>query len=608
MPDLPAIRIEHGPRGLEIVEPCPGLLRGGALVGLAVCLPLLLILLLDDALALAVSGVLLVFGRATVLLVVAGALLLLALDSRSRWRYRFGRERLGRMLEVGPLTLWREEIDAARIADAGCDPAAPAVLRIERAGGPALRLRCADAAQARHAAAAVQAWRADPGSIAVSAAPPGVGEWLGETGLSLLLGRLRHAPALLLLGAALLGIAAAVQHLHGNVGPDAEPRMAEGELLRYRIMVREPDARERRLGHREGKAWVELGVEWRDAEGRARQAWWRSRGEVDLSRLAELRLWPLARSIGLPWLEFALPESAVAAWSGADGRLSWQGPARADSADAEARDLFRQADRLLENLALLQFARPADWRVVYDPAAPNQARLLRWQEGEQQAVQASPRLGLLALLLASALIAWLSLLWLLAGRSVASTGLLVALLAGSPWWSAEAARLPVLLGLPDGVAEGVAGLFRSTAPLALRGHALLEPLPSPSPDDPARLLRWEPMGAQAAELLPALGLDRLPLPITLDDDAALADEEGFEVARDALRQHVAERVLVWDDRTLVDFLRRLRTEAYGRFNDVLVNLPDCALSAQAARAEVTRQWIESVLRPECDETGVGAGR
>lgn len=232
--------------------------------------------------------------------------------------------------------------------------------------------------------------------------------------------RLRTAPALLVVGTALLVVGNAVYLLQHPAQTLVErtpfDATAAGGLLRYRVIVRAPDVDERAMHHSDGKAWIEVGVRWQDDVGAAHERWWRSSEDVDLWSLAELRLWPLARSIGLPWREFQIPEEAATAWRDVQGRLDWTA-------------------------------------IDIRPSGNDEALLKRWVDDEQQAHREVPLAALISLLV---------------------TRVFVAVIAGARGLFGDRIGIGAALMLAVGTATRIPGAARRTDTGARRPAAALD--------------------------------------------------------------------------------------------------------------------------------------
>lgn len=601
------------PRGFEIVEPVPGFLRfvfiaAALLFAIPTCS-----MWMDGALGDTASALTYVFGAGTL---VAAALLfavLLWFDRHSSFLFRFERDRLLRLFRVGPVTVWRTTWSPDQLT--GVDALTgrmPPALRLKFAGGgTTIPFVHGSDADVQDACARIEDWRAQPGSAPRAREHQSTAALIAETAVAAVLMRLRAAPALLVVGAALLVVGHAVHLLRHPDQARAEDTpydaTAAGELIRYRILVRPPNAEERALNHSDGKAWIELGVRWRDQAGAPHEHWWRTREDVDLWSLPALRLWPIARSIGLPWIEFQIPEEAAPAWRNAAGELDWREidtrPTGDDATLAAQRDLVRFGDQPIEHLAVLAFAAAPDWTIAYTRGDPASAVLKRWADAERQAHGEVPPAASIALLLFGAFVAVTAgALWLFGGRIALGAAVMLAVVGSSPWWAAQSTRIPTWLGLDEDLARSVVAFFRTAAPLSVRQHEYLEPLAEPAPERADLVLRWTPRRARAGELLQRLGLDEAAIPVDGADFGQTDHHDALERARQAVLAPVHRRILAWRDEELVDFLRRLHEGRHDRFNALLVVMPDCALAAQSERSQNARDWIAAVLRPECAPT------
>lgn len=599
------------PRGFEIVELVPGFLRFVFLVALLLFAIPTCSMWMDGALGDTASALAYVFGAGTL---VAAALLfavLLWFDRHSSFLFRFERDRLVRLFRVGPVTVWRSIWSPTQLA--GVDVLAgraPPALRLRFVDGGSATIPFAGGSDdAVHAAFAhVEAWRANPGSAPRAREHQSMPTLLAETAVAGVLMRLKTAPALLVVGTALLVVGNAVHLMRNPVQALVEhtpyDATSAGELIRYRILVRPPNAEERALNHSDGKAWIELGVRWRDEAGTARERWWRTDEDVDLWSLPSLRLWPIARAIGLPWIEFQIPESAAPAWRNAAGELDWREidtrPTGEDAFLAAQRDLVRFGDQPIEHLAALAFAAAPDWTIAYRRGDPDSAMLKRWADAERAANREIPWGALIPLLVLGAFVAVATgALWLAGGRVALGAVVMLAVVASSPWWAAQSTRIPAWLGLDENLASSILAFFRTTAPLSMRQHEYLVPLAEPTPERIDLVLRWTPQRARAGELLHRLGLAEPAIAVDAADFGQTDHHDALERAKQAVLAPMHRRVLAWSDEELVDFLGRLHEGRHDRFNALLIVMPDCALAAQSERSRNAREWIAAVLRPEC---------
>ena len=599
------------PRGFEIVEPVPGFLRFVFIVAVLLLAIPTCSMWLDGGLGDTASAIAYVFGART--LIVAGVLfaVLLWFDRHGSLLYRFERDRLVRLYRVGPVTIWRSTWPPSTLTSVDALVGrTPPGLRLNHVGKQRSTIGFVGGSDndVQAALAQIEAWRANPASAPRAREHQSTPALIAETAVASVLVRLKTAPALLVVGTALLVVGNAVHLLQDPTQALVEhtpyDATAPGELLRYRVIVRAPNAEERALHHSDGKAWIELGVRWQDEAGAAHEQWWRSADEVDLWSLPELRLWPTARSIGLPWLEFQIPEEAAPAWRNSAGQLDWTEIDTRPSGDDETlkaqRDLVRFADQPIDHLALLHFAIAPDWTIAYTRGDPASAMLKRWADGERQASREVPFTALIPLLAMGGFVAVIAgAIWLFGGRILLGATLMIGLLAASPWWAAHSARIPLWLGFDTDLASAVVALFRTTAPLSARQHEYLVPLAAPTPDRADLLLRWTPRTARSAELLQRLGLAEPELAADPVDFGHKDHDDALKLATDALLAPVHRRILAWSDAELVEFLRPLHEGRHDRFNAILVVMPDCALAAQKERSQNTQEWITAVLHPDC---------
>ena len=598
-------------RGFEIIEPVPGFLRFLFLVALALLAIPTFFMWIDGGLEDTTSAITYVFGTRTLIAAAVLFAVLLWFDRHGSLLYRFERERLTRLYRVGAVTIWRSAWKPSAVdgvdAIVGRTPPGLRIRYSDRQSSTISFIGASDD-EVHSACLQIEAWRANPALAPCAREHQSMPALLAETVAASVLMRLKTAPALLVVGTALLIVGNAV-HLLQNPTQTLVERppydaTAPGELLRYRIIVRAPNAEERALNHSDGKAWVEVGVRWHDGNGASHEQWWRSSEDVDLWSLPELRLWPLARSIGLPGLEFQIPEEAAPAWRNAQGQLDWteidKRPDEDDETWKAQRDLVRSGDQPIDHLAVLHFAIAPDWTIAYTRDDPSAAMLKRWVDAEQQAHREVPWAALIPLLVMGGFIAVIAgASWLFGGRMAVGAMVMIGVLAASPWWAAQSARIPHWLGLDADLASTIIALFRTAAPLSARQHEYLVPLAAPTPERPDLLLRWTPQGARSAELLQRLGLADAELAADPVDFGQKAHDDALNAATAAILAPVHRRILAWSDAELVDFLKPLHDGRHDRFNAILGIMPDCALAAQTERSENTRAWITAVLHPDC---------
>ncbi|HWT15955.1 MAG TPA: hypothetical protein VN581_09240 [Patescibacteria group bacterium] len=607
----PRTTAKQTPRGFEIVEPAPGFLRFVLIATILLFAVPTCSMWMDGALGDTASALAYVFGAGSLIAGVVLFAVLLWFDRHSSFLFRFERGRLVRLFRVGPVTIWRSEWQPAAVI--GCEALighTPPALRLKFAGAKGATIPFADGSddEVRTAHAHIEAWRADP-SLAPSAREHlSTTTLIAETAVAGVLMRLKTAPALLVVGTALLIVGNAVHLLRNPTQSLVEntpyDTTAPGELIRYRILVRAPNAEERALNHSDGKAWIEIGVRWRDDSGASHEHWWRSSEDVDLWMLPESRLWPLARSIGLPWLEFQIPAEAAPAWRNAQGRLDWTEidarPSGDDETLASQRNLVRSADQPIDHLAVLHFAITPDWTMAYTRGDPSSAVLKRWADAERRAHREVPMAALIPLLVVGAFVAVIAgALWLFGRRIALGAAVMIAIVAASPWWAAQSTRIPQWLGLDADLASSIVALFRTAAPLSARQHEYLVPLAAPTPERTELLMRWTPEGARAAELLQRLGLADPELVVDPVDFGHKDHDDALNAATAALLAPVHRRILAWSDAELVDFLKPLHEGRHDRFNVILGLMPGCLLAAQSERSQNTREWIAAVLRQDC---------
>jgi hypothetical protein len=599
------------PRGFEIVEPVPGLLRFGFIVALLLFAIPTCSMWLDGGLGDTASAIAYVFGTRTLIVAAVLFAVLLWFDRHSSLLYRFERDRLVRLYRVGPVTIWRSAWPpSALIGVAAITARTPPGLRLNYNDnqGSTISVVGGNDGDVQTALTQIDLWRANPALAPRAREHQTTLALIAETAVASVLMRLKTAPALLVVGTALLIVGNAVHLLRNPTQAVVEhapyDATAAGELLRYRVIVRAPNAEERALHHSDGKAWIEIGVRWTDDAGAVHTQWWRTHEDVDLWSLPSLRLWPTAHSIGLPWLEFQMPEEAAPAWRNAAGQLDWTEIDMRPSGDDETltaqRDLVRFGDQPIENLALLHFAASPDWTIAYASGNPATAMLKRWADSERQASREIPWAALISLLVVGACVAIIAgALWLFGGRIGLGVAVMLALVASSPWWAAQSARIPQWLGFDTDLANAVVTLFRTAAPLSARQHEYLIPLAAPTPERRDLLLRWTPQGARSAELLQRLGLADAELVADPVDFGQTDHDDALKLATNAILAPVHRRVLAWSDEQLVDFLKPLHDGRHDRFNAILVVMPACALAAQQERSKNTQEWIAAVLHPDC---------
>ena len=611
MSRTPRTTAEHTPRGFEIVEPVPGFLRFLSIVALLLLAIPTCSMWLDGGLDDTAKAVTYVFGARTLIAAATLFAVLLWFDRHGSLLYRFECDQMVRLYRIGSVTIWRSTWQPSAVTGAEALVARmPPGLRLNYSGKQHSTISFVGGSDGEvHAALAqIEAWRANPSAAPRAREHQSAPALIAETAAASVLMRLRLAPALLVVAIALVVVGNGVHLLRSPeqalVEQTPYDATAAGELIRYRILVRAPNAEERALHHSDGKAWIELVVRWQDDSGGSHENWWRSSEDVDLWMLPESRLWPLARSIGLPWLEFQIPAEAAPAWRNANGQLDWTEidtrPSSDDKTLASQRDLVRAADQPIDHLAVLQFAAAPDWTMAYKHGDPSSAMLKRWADAERQAQREVPLAALIPLLVMGAFVAVIAgALWLFGGRIGLGAVVMTALVAASPWWAAHSARIPQWLGFDTDLASAVVIVFRSAAPLSARQHEYLVPLATPTPERPDLLLRWTPQSARAAELLQRLGLTDAELAADPVDFGHKDHDRALKLATAALLAPVHRRILAWSDAELVDFLGVLHEGRHDRFNAILVVMPDCALAAQTERSQNTREWITAVLHPDC---------
>jgi hypothetical protein len=406
--------------------------------------------------------------------------------------------------------------------------------------------------------------------------------------LAALHGRLAAAIPLAVAGIGVLLLATAWNLRASQVEPAARyDARASGELLRYRWVVREPDAEERALNWTQGQASLELGVRWRAPDGAPREAWWRSGEDVMLSYLADTRLDPLGRLIGLPWVELSLPPAVRPLLGPVDAPPSLAalaGPAPPGMESARA--LIAPLDDVLSLLAAQAGAIAPDWTIAYRRDDPSQATLAALDRIDAAAVATMPVALLVAVALAGGLLlaggagtaferAWLG--WLLA----------LVLMPGVPLWAPHAQAAAAWTGIESGTAELLRDLaLRASSESAGEAAFQLVPATAPTAATDAPIVRWLATDLPAAPMLGVLGIDR-------DLPAAGSFEQRYA----ALIERGAANIAALDDDALVALIQRWHPEEFGRYAALRVPWIDglCRASVQSQRSSATQRWIEFAL-------------
>lgn len=578
-------------RGIEIEQPRPGLVRrtlawaGAGALGLAV---VAVATTGEWRAPLWIAGFFL--DRGVLAVCVPLLLVLLLLDRGSRERWIAGATTWVHETRIGPLVATRSEAPAPSPSAIEVRAARGGDWRVvhAQAGRPPSVVRLAEGLHEAGALALAQALREASHATTPVRAGPLHEEW-PRIVLGLLGGRLASAIPIAVAGLGALLLATAWNLRGAQVEPVAAyDAMAEGELLRFRYVVREPDADEQALGWREGVATLELGVRWRTPDGVAREAWWTSGEPVMLSYLMESRLAPLAGLVGLPAVELALPARVRPLLGPADAAPSLLHlPENAPPSLEAAHALVAPLDDMLGLLAARSGASANDWRIAYRQADPAQATLAVLARIDAEAVATMP----VALLVAAALVGAL----LLAGglavaldRAGPGAVLALAVMASVPWWAPHARTVAAWSGIEGGTAALLRDLaVRASSERAGEAGYQLQPAARPADDPDTVTLRLDPAELPAAPMLPILGLDA--------EGPAAGD---FAQRRDALVARAAAHVAALDDAALVALIQRWQPEEFGRYSALRVPWIEglCLARTQAARSGNTRRWIDAAIR------------
>jgi hypothetical protein len=253
-----------------------------------------------------------------------------------------------------------------------------------------------------------------------------------------------------------------------------------------------------------------VAIDYTAADGETRRLWLRSRPTRPLNLVRAGELQRAVAPLGVPAIEFDLPEWTAAALEGGDDWTSWR---RIETRHERAADAAYHAARLLgmlddpyHYLVALWSAPAPDWRVAYASDAPERAMLARWVEAERAALARVPVAGMYTLAGLAVLVLFLTVPPVITsntrrryGRAAVLAGILAA-----PVWASHADRAAHSIGIGDWLLEGVAGALRYTLPESARGNPVLV-----QAEPPARVghtVTWTPDRSGAGPLLDWLDL------------------------------------------------------------------------------------------------------
>lgn len=580
-------RWRTGAHGLEVDWPTPGAMRLLLAVfgGLALVVGALTELLyrIDE---LPFSLLALLLDPWTLAMLVPLVALLLAFDARSNERCVFGAAEVVHETRVGRFVVTRDATPLARIEAIELLRAKAGFAVGWRVRGALLPYRLGGGQSREDAealAAALRDWLAAPGR----ALPEQPGEAAHEAPRLLLRALAARAAGAIPLAIGAFGLlaAASIWNLRA-AGGLAEARLdaqAPGELLRYRFVATLP-------AYADARDWLaldvhaEVGVRWHDAGGTPRDLWLRTPDAIPQHSFADLRLDRLARHLGLPHVEWALPAEAAPLFDPA--APAFADLARTAGGDARLREAVQGLDVPLDYATARAIAAASDWRIAYASADPAQAQLAvlarAIEAGQRELPAWVPWLFMAGTALPGALFLLLGL-----GGGRLAAAIAIAGVLGLPLWAPQARPLAQALGVSPAVSTVAREvLAMGTSPEAQEAAGLLVPLDAPTARSGEVVLRWSTATSAMAGVLERFGLEP-PAP---------RPGLGFEAAREALVAAGAARIAALDDPALVDLVRTLEADG-GRYHGL--NVPRvrglCMARGQQGRSDNTRRWIDHGL-------------
>jgi hypothetical protein len=583
-----------GATGLEVIVPTPGAMRlmlviFGSIAALVAGVTELLYRL-DE---LPFSLLAMVLDPWTLAVVLPLGIALLMFDRHSNERWLFGTTELLHETRVGHYVVTRDRTPLAAIETVDVLPGGSGHAATFRERGAALPYRLGgdqSEADAHALAQALREWLAAP--AATRTEPAGdITRELPRIILTVLKERAGAAIPLAFAAFALITAASAWNLRSGGTATMSPyDAIADGELVRYRFIASMP-------AHAEQRAWlavdthIEIGVQFRDAGGSAHTLWLRTPDAMPFSSLVDYRLATLARHVGLPHVEWALPAEASPLFDPAN-------PSFADLPARRTRDTERHADWIedldapVEYAAITAVTTPPDWRVAYASTDPRSATLARLDAIVQQGRKDMPAWLPWVLIIGTGLPGFVFLAFGLGGGRMPVIGA-VAVVAALPLWAAYAAPLAQRLGITPAIQGVVADMLAAGLPAqAQEARSVLQAATTPTERRGDIVVRWTPDTSSLAPVLPRFGL--LPAPAMPVQPSANRDPpRAYEAARDALNRHAAETIAALDDATLVGLIRTLEGDRarYHTLNAPRVN-GLCLARLQPQRSESTQRWIE----------------
>jgi hypothetical protein len=508
------------------------------------------------------------FGQLWLGLGFAALVLMVAFSGHANDHWIFGRRSLVRQHRLGRIVLGTDDSPLAGVrqvrveerSNGGWGVLLDGPEKVKRGGGRSYRSRTIvslpiEREEAEAAGARIRAWLAEPGSLPVESrerVPAPIAAL--EAGASLVTSRLTLAIPLVLGLSALVVLGFGWQHREATLERAAPlPRMdrtAEGELIDYHWFVETHGE----LGDRSSaSARLVAAVRYHDDAGTARTLWLTTQRGLPLYEFGRWQLPATARIIGLPELEFALPEWMREVVARGDGWADWRAAARNEQPGAPPRDA-RAAGILAElddpyRWLLARWSAPAeDWRVTYRSGAPEYAMPLRWAEAERAALATVTPRALLPLGAVACVVALLSLPSVIVRsrqrRWIGQVAVVLTVLA-VPFWAPYTERVPGWLGLDRWLLDGAAFVLRAHASVETLDHVAIRRAWPPRDSTPTVRVRWTPERSDAFPLLRRLGLHEPPAGSTDGDTAA---------ARAAMVDRAATALAALDGDALTEFL------------------------------------------------------